>query len=275
MDSLQHVIDNGPSPALASEARVWLRKCQAELDAETAELAEPAPEKAASAGPSKPALAPPGLLVKRFDWFQTPETVVITLFTKGAPNPLPPGAIELRQESLSGAEVDVLQCVFSHSPPGSDSPREFSLRLVLQGRVSGAPIVHVGRMNIEVTLRKASPSSWDDLQHPEAPHAPMGLSSAPAASSAPSTVVPRRPEDWGQMAKSLESEEAAPEGDDALQALFRQIYANSSDEVKRAMNKSFQQSGGTVLSTNWNEVAGTDYSKDRKAPDGMEWKKTG
>jgi len=40
----------------------------------------------------------------------------------------------------------------------------------------------------------------------------------------------------------------------------------------RAMNKSFQTSGGTVLSTNWNEVAVKDYENERQAPTGMEWK---
>ena len=30
--------------------------------------------------------------------------------------------------------------------------------------------------------------------------------------------------------------------------------------------------GGTVLSTNWDEVAKKDYEKERVAPDGMEWR---
>jgi len=39
--------------------------------------------------------------------------------------------------------------------------------------------------------------------------------------------------------------------------------------------KSFQTSGGTVLSTNWNEVADKDYEgKDRPdAPNGQKWVK--
>ena len=30
--------------------------------------------------------------------------------------------------------------------------------------------------------------------------------------------------------------------------------------------------GGTVLSTNWDEVAKKDYEKERVAPEGMEWR---
>ena len=38
------------------------------------------------------------------------------------------------------------------------------------------------------------------------------------------------------------------------------------------MVKSFQTSGGTVLSTNWDEVKEKDYEKERQAPNGMQWK---
>lgn len=36
--------------------------------------------------------------------------------------------------------------------------------------------------------------------------------------------------------------------------------------------KSFQTSGGTVLSTNWDEVKEKDYENERQAPNGMLWK---
>eukprot|EP00731_Ephydatia_muelleri_P031049 Em0022g563a len=78
--------------------------------------------------------------------------------------------------------------------------------------------------------------------------------------------------DWDKLVADIKKEEKEekPEGDAALQQLFQQIYKDGSDDVKKAMAKSFSESGGTVLSTNWNEI-GTKKT-DIKPPDGMEWK---
>ena len=80
--------------------------------------------------------------------------------------------------------------------------------------------------------------------------------------------------DWDAIGKDVEQEIAkeTPVGDEAMNQLFQQIYANADEDTKRAMIKSYQTSGGTVLSTNWNEVAQKDYEQDRTAPEGQEWK---
>ena len=80
--------------------------------------------------------------------------------------------------------------------------------------------------------------------------------------------------DWDAIEKDVEEEIAneKPVGDAAMNQLFQQIYANADEDTKRAMIKSYQTSGGTVLSTNWNEVAKKDYEQERTAPDGQEWK---
>lgn len=81
--------------------------------------------------------------------------------------------------------------------------------------------------------------------------------------------------DWDNIDKEISKEldQEDVKGNDAMMKLFKQIYENGNEETRRAMVKSFQTSGGTVLSTNWGEVKEKEYDgKDRPtAPDGQEW----
>lgn len=46
--------------------------------------------------------------------------------------------------------------------------------------------------------------------------------------------------------------------------LFKSIFSNADENTRRAMVKSYQTSGGTVLSTNWEEVKDADYEKEHQ-----------
>ena len=84
-------------------------------------------------------------------------------------------------------------------------------------------------------------------------------------------VVPRSAKDWDAIAAELDEdsdeEENAPKGDDALNKLFREIYAKADEDTRRAMNKSFVESSGTCLSTNWSEIGAKPT--ECKPPEGM------
>lgn len=81
--------------------------------------------------------------------------------------------------------------------------------------------------------------------------------------------------DWVKIDREIQKEmnQEKPEGDAALNTLFKQIYDRSDEDTRRAMIKSYQTSSGTVLSTNWDEVAKKDYEgKDKcDAPEGQKW----
>lgn len=68
-----------------------------------------------------------------------------------------------------------------------------------------------------------------------------------------------------------EEKEEKLDGDAALNKLFRDIYQNADEDMRRAMSKSFLESNGTVLSTDWKEVGSKKV--EGSPPEGMELKK--
>lgn len=101
-----------------------------------------------------------------------------------------------------------------------------------------------------------------------------GAGNAASGGSNDKTAAAPRTKDWSALERELANEEEpAGEGEEALMSLFRGIFAKGDEATQRAMVKSFQTSGGTVLSTNWGEVEKTDYEKNIKPPQGMEFKK--
>ncbi|KYN00020.1 Suppressor of G2 allele of SKP1 like protein, partial [Cyphomyrmex costatus] len=128
---------------------------------------------------------------------------------------------------------------------------------------------------IEIKLKKRDDIRWTTLEgnpvlNQVKPIPTEILQAGKEASKYPSSC--KKSKDWDKVGKEIEQQEAAEEneGEAAVNALFQKIYGSGSDEVRRAMNKSFIESGGTVLSTNWGEVG--NKTIERKPPDGMEWK---
>merc|ERR1712098_763173 len=116
-----------------------------------------------------------------------------------------------------------------------------------------------------VVLEKVGAVNWTALEK---------VAVAKAPTQYPSSKGKR---DWNAIDKDCEKELSSEklEGDESLNKLFKDIYGNASEETRRAMVKSFQTSGGTVLSTNWDDVGKADYEgKDRpEPPAGQQWAK--
>lgn len=157
------------------------------------------------------------------------------------------------------------------------SNTEYNLELDLAYPISSARTdVKVNTANVEIRLYKVDAIQWTslDAQHkPDAP--PVIMNRAPTSQAVPPSYPSssKKPKNWDKLEVEITKEEKEEklEGDAALNQLFQQIYRDGTDEQKRAMNKSFSESGGTVLSTNWDEIA--KQKTELKPPEGMEWKK--
>lgn len=197
----------------------------------------------------------------KHDWYQTDSHVIITILAK---NTKQDGVkVEFGEEALHAA---------AQLPDGSN----YDLNLnITHPVIPGQSTFKVTASKIEVKLKKRDGLRWAALEREPTtseiakamPEAVLSVGPPKYPSSAP------KARDWDRVVGDITKQEGDenPEGDAALNALFQKIYSQGSDEVKRAMNKSFQESGGTVLSTNWKEVARERV--EVKAPDGMEWHK--
>ena len=95
------------------------------------------------------------------------------------------------------------------------------------------------------------------------------------------TEVRRPTKNWEGITTSILSSEKESTldqdpnvgGDSTLNSFFQKIFADADDDTRKAMMKSYQESGGTTLSTNWDEVKQSKV--EVKPPAGSEWKQWG
>ena len=106
------------------------------------------------------------------------------------------------------------------------------------------------------------------------------MANSAASGSQPATrPAPRK--NWDNVTETIlksEKDKTSDEdpnagGDSAVNGFFQKIFADADDDTKRAMMKSYQESGGTTLSTNWSEVG--KGKVEVKPPSGSEWKQWG
>ncbi|KAI8483851.1 Suppressor of G2 allele of SKP1 [Branchiostoma belcheri] len=253
----------------------WIRKCDANLNLEEKEesgtVAEDGKPLVGAAGDSSPtpqpvnqpqpqAAAPPPVS-KRHDWYQTETHVIVTVMIKG-----------MKKEDVQvDYDTTTLSAVFKQ-PSGTDYVLDLDLAHPI---VKEQCITKVLSTKVEMKMKKSEGIRWQCLEGDGRPYQyaqwTSGNEGASGVTQYPSSSHFKR--DWNKIVADVnkEEKEEKTEGDAALNQFFQQIYSDGNEEVRKAMNKSFVESGGTVLSTNWKDIG--KKKVDMKPPDGMEFKK--
>ena len=150
------------------------------------------------------------------------------------------------------------------------------------------------KTKIEIVLQKTSPIKWKTLEGTEKPST-NGESTAipPTEAVKPKETAPsyptssrKGPKNWDKVADDLtkkakpakkrsDSDSEPDDGDDIdgdesgddVDNFFKKLYKGSDADTQRAMMKSYQESGGTTLSTNWEDVGSKRVEPYKSADD--------
>jgi len=201
----------------------------------------------------------------RHEFYETDEKLTLSIFDKGAD----PEQVSIKFESRA--------LTYAHGD------KQLSLQ-PLKGEIdTEASDYTVGKVKVEIRLVKRVQGRWGSLEgdSPDVLAAPAVSTFTPSPSNPAPDARPKQHKNWEAITTTIlssEKEKSIQEdpnagGDTAVNGFFQKLFADADENTKRAMMKSYSESGGTTLSTNWEEV-----SKDKvgvKPPDGSEWKTWG
>ncbi|KAK1599293.1 CS domain-containing protein [Colletotrichum navitas] len=199
----------------------------------------------------------------RVDFFQSNATMSVSVFAKNIP------------KDEFKVEYDDQEIRMTHIPG-----HEPWYTIPLWGQIDPAGSKHTVTANkVEFSLKKLEAGKWPTLQRSQgtAPAAPKAAAPAPtpaepSAPAAQKSAAPAYPTSSKSGPKNWDKLEGADDEDERdINAFFKTLYKGATPEQQRAMMKSFTESNGTALSTDWDDV------KSRKVetvpPEGVEAKK--
>ncbi|GEQ66587.1 hypothetical protein JCM33374_g250 [Metschnikowia sp. JCM 33374] len=183
----------------------------------------------------------------RDEWYQSKDYVTITIFAK-----------DIAKESV---QVKFGTRSLSVTFPTSDSS-EYNYDLDgLYGEILPEKSSYmVGTKKIEITLHKSVEGRWAALEG-EGPIAAPVTNSAPSGLAYPSSS--RKRVDWSNVKVDDDEEDS---GD-----FFSKLYKGVDEDTRRAMMKSYVESNGTILTTDWTEAKERTFKTT--PPEGMQAKK--
>jgi len=207
----------------------------------------------------------------RTDWYQNNQNVYLTLLAKGVP------------EDKTQIEITERTMNITFPVAASDSTYDFTLDPLYAAVNPENCITRILPSKVEIILSKATPGQkWHALESsepiaadattasskPDSTQTTSVFTTAPSKGPSYPTSSKSGPKNWDNIAGGDDEDE-----EDGANSFFKKLYKDASPEVQRAMMKSYTESNGTSLSTNWDEVSKAKV--ETLPPDGMEAKSWG
>ncbi|KAI0998669.1 hypothetical protein K3495_g9525 [Podosphaera aphanis] len=204
----------------------------------------------------------------RHEWYQSQDTVAIEILAKGVPKES--ASVQIQEKSL---EV-------SFPIASSQSTYSFNLEPLFSNVDTTRSSYRITPHKIEITLQKAkSGLKWIDLEAKESIDTNESAEAqskvtADTSNSGPKHQAPMYPTSSRTGPKNWDTvvgDEPEDDNADGPDAFFKALYKNADADMKRAMIKSYQESNGTSLSTQWSDVGSRKF--DTVPPEGVEAKR--
>jgi len=241
--------------------KTWIRKCVAEIETEQ-DNEKPSKKEETTKDSQEPSVVsntptqtiPAQVVIKpsfRHEWYQSASHVTVNIFAKNT-----------KKEDTN---IDLQEKALFVTIKISDS-NEYHLDLNLRDNiVPSESSISFLSTKIEIIMKKTRQGQWKTLED-------TGEAPAQVVPTATPTSAIRPKKNWDKIVEDNTKGEQL-DNTDPLNKVFQDIFANGSEDQKRAMMKSYLESGGTVLSTNWDDVGKGPVKGS--PPDGMEMHKWG
>lgn len=193
-----------------------------------------------------PVMRPPAT-GPRMDWYQSGDVVSVDLFVKNVDKAA--SVVEIGEKRIFARLV-------------REGMEDYTLdRELFDSIIPGESRWSASKYKVEIKLKKTSSSQWKELSAASNTNAPTSGLESTAAVPKP-TVAPAAGKNWDAI---VEDELKDAKDDDGPMSLFKSIYAGADEDTQRAMMKSYQESGGKVLSTDWKDVGSrkVEWNEDK------------
>ncbi|TQV90563.1 SGT1 and CS domain-containing protein [Cordyceps javanica] len=240
------------------------------------EVPAPAPQAPAPA-PAKPVV--PSDTPLRLQEFQSGKNMTVSIFSKGVNKDklkvdFQPRSVHLENVIYpSGDErafhLDLWGEIDTADSGYTVTPNKVELCLVKRALGKWPQVQSDGKADTAIPAAAATSTTTTTPPATTEPAAAADAKAKPAAAPAYPSSSRTGPKNWDTLDVGDDGKDEADSGD--VNFFFKKLFKDATPEQQRAMMKSFTESNGTSLSTDWNDVK--DRTVETVPPEGVEARK--